>query len=216
MVSPVLNEQFYDGAFLVSEANGHMSRDPGVLDNSSGSDVLFEGGLIVNEITTGTETSAHGTNTGNGTIGAVSLGALDLFGTYNIVFTSVTEFNVVDPTGAVIGTGATGTPFVGPVDFTITAGSTPFIVGDTFTITVTQQAPSWVSWTGGTITKLAILFNRVIVSAGTSKDITLIIREAEVNTAELQWDAAVLSSGSVASLQAQALASLALANIIAR
>jgi hypothetical protein len=81
---------------------------------------------------------------------------------------------------------------------------------------VTQQAPSWVSWTGGTITKLAILFNRVIVSAGTSKDITLIIREAEVNTAELQWDAAVLSSGSVASLQAQALASLALANIIAR
>jgi hypothetical protein len=216
MVSPVINEQFYDGAFLVSEANGHMSRDEGVLDNSSDADVLYEGGLIVNEITTGTETSAHGNNTGNGAIGSVSLGTGNQFGAYNIIFTSPTEFNVQQPNGDVIGTGEVGTAFAGPVNFTITAGGTAFIAGDNFTITVTQQQPSWVSWTGGTITKLAILFNRVIVSAGTSKNVALVIREAEVNTAELQWDAAVLSSGSVASLQAQALASLALANIIAR
>jgi hypothetical protein len=216
MVSPVINEQFYEGAFLVSEANGFLSRDAGVLDNSSGSDVLFEGGLIVNEVTTGTETSAHGTNVGNATLGSVSLGTGDQFGLYDIVMTSANAFNVFAPNGDEIGNGVEGTPFVGPVNFTLTAGGTASVAGDTYTVNVTQQAPSWVSWTGGTIVKLGILFNRVWVSAGTSMPVTIVTRECEVNTAELQWDAAVLAAGNVATLQAQALASLATANVIAR
>jgi hypothetical protein len=74
-----------------------------------------------------TESAAAGTNTGNGTIGAVSAGASASAGVYAITLTSATAFSVAAPGGAVIGTGSVGTPFSGPqVNFTLAAGSKAF------------------------------------------------------------------------------------------
>ena len=79
-------------------------------------------------------------STGNGTI---LLDALDpvlagaSLGTYKAVFTSATAFNVQNPAGTVIGTGAVGTTFANQVKFTIAAGGTAFAVGSEFDIAVT-------------------------------------------------------------------------------
>ncbi|HVE20648.1 MAG TPA: head decoration protein [Acidocella sp.] len=217
MVSPVIYEQYYDGAFMVSEANGHRSRDLGDLNNSTASDILYEGGLVVAQQGAGIVSAAHGTNTGNGTIGSLSVLQGAEFGTYTLTATSATEFNVVAPSGDLIGEATVGTAFADQVGFTLTAGSTAFVAGDSFTLDVTQQMDIWESWTGGAITgAMGILYNRVWVEAGTSKKVTIVTRACEVNLSELQWDPAVTSSASVATLQAQALAALATMGVIAR
>lgn len=75
-------------------------------------------------------------NAGNGTIGAVALNAVAA-GTYTVTLTSATAFTVTASGGAVIGSGTVGDEFsAGGFTFTITAGATPFIADDTFTITV--------------------------------------------------------------------------------
>lgn len=83
--------------------------------------------------------AAVGGNTGNGTIAAnatpVRAGAV--VGTYRAVMTSATAFNVFDPDGHMIGSGATGTAFTTEVAFTITVGGTPMVAGDSFTIVTT-------------------------------------------------------------------------------
>lgn len=83
-----------------------------------------------------------GTNTGNGTIGTLSVASPAKVGVHTVTFTAATAFTVKDPNGLVMGTGATGTAFsAGGVTFTITAGGTAFVAGDTFNITVTESAP---------------------------------------------------------------------------
>ncbi|MDE8344638.1 MAG: head decoration protein [Acidocella sp.] len=218
MPSPVIFEQFYDGAFMISEANGDLSKDTGYMDNSTGSDVLFEGGLVIVQATAGVVTSTAGTNTGTGTVGSLSVLNPSELGAYKLTATSATVFNVTAPSGDVIGNATVGVAFAGPqVGFTITAGGTAFVAGDSFTLNVTEQTGAWQSWTGGTITTpIGILYNRVWVEAGNFRKIAVVRRNAEVNQSELQWDPAVSGSGSFATLQATAIAALATSGIIAR
>lgn len=218
MVSPVLNEGWYSGGFLMSEGNGQISRSPGLIDNATGADIQYSAGLVVVQNNTGSATAAaHAGNTGNGTMSAVTVAATAFFGAYLVTFTSSTAFTVTDPNGNVVGTGTTGTAFSDEIGFTITAGGVAFAAGDYFTVTVSEQNGAWVSWTGGSITTpIGILFDRVYVEAGMSAEVVIIQREAEVQTSALQWDPAVLGAGNVATLQAQALAALATSNVIAR
>lgn len=62
-------------------------------------------------------------------------------GAYKVVFTEpatdLGRFQVFDPDGNLDGTGIVGTAYTGSVKFTIADGSTDFVVGDTFTLTVT-------------------------------------------------------------------------------
>jgi hypothetical protein len=51
MVSPVLNENYYAGAFLVSQANGTRSRDSGIIKNTGGSDLVLQGGTVLGLLT---------------------------------------------------------------------------------------------------------------------------------------------------------------------
>lgn len=76
-----------------------------------------------------------GTNTGNGTIGTISAGAQMQNGSYAIKFTAATAFTVTAPNGMSLPAGVTGTAYVNSqVNFTITAGGTAFVAGDSFTI----------------------------------------------------------------------------------
>jgi hypothetical protein len=113
MPSAVLNEQFYDGGFVVSLAPGDQSIDQGYMDNGTGSDILFQAGLVVVQATSGTAMALPGSNAGNGAIGSVSLGASVQQGAYLVSLISPTSFTVTAPGGAVIGTGNVGTPFAG-------------------------------------------------------------------------------------------------------
>lgn len=131
-------EVWHNGGFLVSEANGHLSRDQVTL--VSGTNYLA--GMVLGKITTGaTATSAAmGTNTGNGTMGAVTLTTVPTqIGTYDVTFTAATAFTVTAPNGATA-TGSTGSAFSGlGLGFTITAGSTAMVAGDGFDIVTTAK-----------------------------------------------------------------------------
>lgn len=101
--------------------------------------------------------SAARYNVGNGTIGSTSFTANATPQVeWSVVMTAATTFNVVDKaTGALIGTGSTGTPFLSyprpspinganwTVGFTITAGGTAFAAGDEFAIYVTSLAATY-------------------------------------------------------------------------
>lgn len=85
-------------------------------------------------------TGTAGTNTGNGTIGTISATQSAVSGEYKVTFTAATVFNVVAPNGDLLKSGATGTAYTADgVTFTITAGSTAFAAGDTFTVTVVKN-----------------------------------------------------------------------------
>jgi uncharacterized protein YjdB len=77
-------------------------------------------------------------NTGNGTVTGITM--TSAFFAYSILITlnSATTFTVTQPADSVtIGTGTVGTPFTSVnVNFTVNAGSTPFVNGDTFTLAV--------------------------------------------------------------------------------
>lgn len=88
-----------------------------------------------------TVASAPGANTGNGTLGALTVAAgTAQNGAYTVKFTAATTFNVFDANGRELAPGNTGVAYSdGGVNFTITAGGTAFVAGDSFTVTVTYQ-----------------------------------------------------------------------------
>ncbi len=102
-------------------------------------------GSVLGRQTNVSLTSAPGAaNTGNGTIGATSLGAGAEIGAYSLVATSPTAFSVTSPEGVVEAPATVGTPYTGQVNFTITAGTTAFAVGDSFVLSYSQSAGNFV------------------------------------------------------------------------
>ena len=85
----------------------------------------------------GTVVSAAGTNTGNGTIGTITKGASVQPGVYSLVATSATNFTVAGPDGLAFPNATVGTAYTSAnINFTITAGGTAFVAGDSFELTV--------------------------------------------------------------------------------
>jgi hypothetical protein len=88
---------------------------------------------------------ALGTNTGNGTMGAVTVSAGAKQGVYTLTIiepgANVGTFIVTDPDGDQIGDGVVGSAFsAGGLAFTLADGSTDFVAGDSFAITVVYTA----------------------------------------------------------------------------
>lgn len=132
------NEVWHNGGFLVSEANGHLSREQITLKSGT----KYLAGMVLGKVTAGTSASVAviGSNTGDGTFGDISLVSTPTqIGNYDVTFTAATAFKVTAPNGQTA-TGATGTAFSGiGIGFTITAGSTAMVAGDGFTIAVTAK-----------------------------------------------------------------------------
>lgn len=117
---------------------------------------------IAAQLGTKTASSAPkaGGNTGDGTMGAVTVTSAAV-GVYTVSFTSSTAFSVTGPGGSV-GTGTTGAAFsTGGLGFTITAGATAFAIGDGFTITVAEVAEvvAEVDYTSAAFDEIELLTN---------------------------------------------------------
>lgn len=136
---------------------------------STQSQVLARG-FVMGQQTLGAATAVAGTNTGNGTISAVTLTGTAKLGTYNVLFTAATKFSVFDPTGREINSGSTGTAYATDLGFTITAGGTAFVAGDSFAITVAagsgNYVPSIATATDGSQVPVAILANQTDATGG--------------------------------------------------
>ncbi len=126
----------YSGFFALNEDTG--TPDPNWVTNNSGNPLgQFNGTSAWNQFELG------GGDTGNGSCSTItaSTASPPTPGTYLFTFTSATTATGVDPNEQPVpGTVTLGTSFTGDgLTFTVSAGSTPFIVGDTFTITVGTQ-----------------------------------------------------------------------------
>lgn len=132
-----------------------------------------------------------GTNTGNGTMGTTS--ALDnaSIGTFTVKFTSPTVFYVINPNGVRLKDGATGTAYSDQVGFTITAGGTAFVAGDTFTIAVTLSGtPKVTSFTTGGV-PYSVMYDAVDATGGAK--IGKAYREAELKASECSFGTGTLA-----------------------
>jgi len=174
---------------------------------------------VLGQITIGTESSAAGTNTGNGVLGAVTLAAGALPGAYKLKITKAAanagDFEVIDPNNEVCGVGTVGVAFVGGgLSFTLADGASDFVVGDTFTLTVgagsgklVQLAPSAAD---GSQIAAGVLWGHAKASAGDVAS-TVNVRLTAVNGPLLVWPGGI--SGPQ---KAAAIAQLAARNIILR
>nr|GAT43699.1 predicted protein [Mycena chlorophos] len=218
----------HDGGFIVSQANGHLSIDP--INVNSGNGKLQAGTLLASTATTyaGTATAGSG-NTGNGTFAGIAVEAPALAGNYTVNMISPTEFEVLDPNGepvpmtggttdvstgeVVTGPGTVGEVFNGGgVGFLISAGSTAFVVGDTWTLAVTETGGGWAPVTSSTSSpiKYAILYG-FVDTTNNSQPASGFVRDGEVNLSELIFDPSLS-----AAQQNSAVAALAGQGVIAR
>jgi hypothetical protein len=213
-------ETLHAAGFLVSDAPGTLSREKITVVSGQ---VLLAGQVlgVISDSTGAPVYAATGGNTGNFTCGTVTESG-PLVGVFKIEFIAATVFNVSDPKGAFVGEGHTGVAFSGGgLGFTITAGGTPAVAGDSATITVAANANAGKyaafdpTATDGTQNAAAILFNdRNTSSTGTNADAsaTGIFRDCEVNKSELVWGANVTTDPQ----KAAALVQLAANHVIAR
>lgn len=183
-----LTESFHTGEFIVSEANGTRSREEITIAAAA---AALPAGQVLGKITkAGTATAAaYAGNTGNGAMGAVTVGAGAKAGDYKLTIiepgTNVGTFQVEDPDGIVIGTGVVAAAFSkGGLSFTLADGATDFVAGDGFTITVTAGSGKYVAYdntaTDGSEVAAAILYAAVADSTSDQKA-AAVVRDAEVD-----------------------------------
>lgn len=206
------------GGFLVSEADGFLSRD--VITVLAG-EVLVAGHVIGKASALGTISAAAkaGGNTGGGNIGTPTIGVGAESGIYQIRCTAAAAgggtFSVISPTGEALPNATVGTPYAQQIAFTIADGAPDFIVGDAFDVSVNLDLAPWREFnpahTDGTEVPAGILFDDCDATGG-NKRATGVVRSCEVNAAELTW-----FTGATAAQKTAALADLAgVPQIIAR
>jgi len=138
------------GLVANSELSNRISR---VVESSAGLEFgqpAYRGsddrGTVIGGTFAATATSAAlGTNTGNGTMGSITVSAGAKQGDYTLTIiepgANVGTFIVTDPDGDQVGDGVVASAYsAGGLDFTLADGATDFVAGDSFTITVTYTA----------------------------------------------------------------------------
>ncbi|MBK8706681.1 MAG: head decoration protein [Saprospiraceae bacterium] len=186
-----LTEGRYACEFIISEQCGTASRDAIIVKSGQN----LKAGAVLGAVTTAAATSAAGTNTGNGTMGAITVSAGAIEGKYTLKITKAAanagDFEVIDPQGDVSGIGTVAVAYsTGGLAFTLADGATDFAVGDTFVITVVQSAIKYAEHdpaaTDGTAKAVAVLFADVDASSADKPGVA-IARQAEVNGSEITW-----------------------------
>jgi len=197
------------GGFMVSEAEGFLSRDQIVVLSGE----VLKAGHVVGRIMVGaTAASApNAGNTGIGIMGAVTAGAAARPGVYHVRLQTAGatgQFIVESPDGVEVGVGAVGTAFsAGGLSFTLADGATHFLEDDGFAITVSAGTEKYREYnpanTDGSGVPAGILWDNCDATAADQKA-TVVNNACEVNAGELTW-----FSGASAGQQSAALYFLA-------
>lgn len=187
-----ITETPHPGNFLLTEANGHRSRE--AITVLSGQNL--KAGAVIGKVTVGAATGAMDAgNTGDGAITAApTVGAGAKEGVYALTCIESSAdggvFQVEDPDGIAIGAATVGVEFSTHLTFTITDGSPDFIVGDRATITVASGTDKVKEWnpanTDGSQTVAGVLYAAVDASSADKAGV-IIVRDAEVIDDELEW-----------------------------
>lgn len=150
-------------------------------------------GSVLGMVTTNNAIPTAGaTNTGNGTFGAITVGGTAKVGNYLLTATGATAFTVVDPEGNALPNVTVGTAYAqGGLGFTITAGATAFVAGDSFVVDVGDAIGQFIlsvkTASDGSQTPAAILADDADATAGPVNAGAYVM--AEVNARALHYDA---------------------------
>lgn len=171
--------------FVVSEASNQRSRDNITVTQTG---TAIASGTILTRVDTGTAAFAMDAGaTGNPTSGSITVGAAAIPGVYVVEFTAATKFTVEDPNGVTVGTGTLGSAFnKGGLTFTLTAGGTAAVAGDTAKITVAAGSGKYIVYTanGAAGPADAILYQALPAASGDVKCVGF-TSDCEVNRKEL-------------------------------
>ena len=167
-----------------------------------GAGTLQRGTVLGQQTSNPIEAAAAAGNTGTGTIGTLSVGASPDVGTYTAVATDATHFTVTDPEGNALGTATAGAAFSagGEIGFTITAGGTAFVAGDSFNITVSDAVGTYIECvknaSDGSQTPVAILADYADASGGPVTTGAYVMGEFNGNalTFDASWTLATLTA----------------------
>lgn len=157
-------------------------------------------GTVLGQQTLGAATAAAGANTGNGTISAVTVQPNAKLGAYKLTAISATDFEVVGPTGNRLAEASTGVAYTDQIGFTITAGATAFVAGDSFTVTIAAGSGNYVesvkTATDGSQNPVAILADYADASGGAVATGAYLMGEFNANylTYDASWTVAALTS----------------------
>jgi hypothetical protein len=188
-----LTEVLRAGHFLISEANGYRSREQVTVLSGQNLKVAHVVGKVTHS-TSGSSAPFAG-NTGNGAMGAITVGAGAKVGDYKLVIiepgANAGKFSLEDPDGVIVGTGTVAAAFsAGGIGFTLADGSTDFIAGDGFTITVAAVAEKYKLYdpanTDGSERVAGIMYDACDASAADKAGV-IVARDAEIVAADLLW-----------------------------
>lgn len=180
-------------AHVLSEASGTRSREAIVVNATAGK---LAAGTVLAKITAANAATATATvgNTGNGTMGSITVGNAAITGTYVLAITEAEagagDFSVTDPNGVAIGTGSVGTAFsAGGLAFTLADGSTDFAEGDSFSIAVNAGIGEWVAYdddgtNDGRRAATGVLYEAVDATESDAHAVAH-VRDCELSEAEL-------------------------------
>lgn len=189
-----LNETTHAGGFILSEANRTRSRENGKLN--SGQDLAA--GTVLGQLKTAAGAKISGT--GDGTIGAVTLGPDAEVGVY--VLTGKTEsanagtFSVRTPSGQQLPDLTVAAAYASThINLTVADGTNDWDIGDIIHVTVTggdyeQMDPAA---TDGTQHAAGILYAGVDASSADTLA-CIVVRDVEVNSNELVWPDAITAA----------------------
>lgn len=204
-VTPITERRHAGGFLIWDPSDGVVTRDQIVLLTGNGVETA---GLVLGKVTKGTAAfAALGTNTGNPTCGAITVGAGAVHGEYDVVMDDATHFHVLAPPGGEpgapgeeVGHGVFGGAFnAGGLGFTITAGGTACVPGDSFKITVADGSEKYVPFdpTAGDGREVAagILWSEYRDTTSADQGAVALVRgPARVNSNELVWGANVTTT----------------------
>lgn len=133
-----------------------------------------------------------GTNTGNGTVGTISVLDTASVGSYKIVMLTATTFAVYTPTGERLADGANTVAYAGgQIVFTVTAGGTAFVAGDSFTTAVTKAATPVVELFTTGSAPYTVMFDTIDATLGAKTGRGY--REAELLASEVNFGTGTLA-----------------------
>ena len=139
---------------------------------------------VTGQYTAGTGV-AGGTNTGNATIAGEVANDTASSGSYRIEALTATTFKVIAPNGLSLDAIATaGSAYSDQIGFTITAGGTPMVAGDYFSIAVTVGLGKQTSFTTGSVPS-TVMYEDVDASGGDT--IGYAYRNADIKASEVDF-----------------------------
>jgi len=177
-----LTEAVHAGEFLLSDAHAGLDREDATLAILS---AALPAGQVLGRVLTATAAAA--TNTGNGTISAVTIGANCQVGVYRLVCSAAATdsgtFQVFDPAGRRLADLTVAVAYAGQIGLTVADGSADWIVGDDITVTV--AAGNYDAYdaagTDGTQIAVGILYAPAPASAATQSAVA-VVRNAVVDS----------------------------------